>query len=199
MTIVLGGAFLLWASHRVYLTYTHVVAREERHRVRQSLGLRQPHAHIGPTCFLTLDLIVIFVVIRVLESLAFDTSQMSELRCLFLALTHFSGVVAIWMLLEGQHFALFYGKIAQALGNRGFDSPQSAFTLPDIGQRSLRLAFFAMVGAPLLLELGGVKMGEASKESLLLLFTTCFLMPQICLLAFLVHKLEPIRRHAGVR
>ena len=55
LTIMIGGAVLLWLSHRVYLTYAHVVAREERARVRHNDGAVRPGDHIGPWCFLTLD------------------------------------------------------------------------------------------------------------------------------------------------
>ncbi len=197
--IVIGGSIFLWLSHRVYLTYAHVVAREERDRLRRGVAPVQPVGHIGPLCFTALNLVVLFALVIGLESLTFDTGEFSGLRRLFLALTHFSGVIALWMLLEGRHLAFFYNKIGQALSGEKRRSNNTASSLPRFWRRNLKLAFFAMVATPLLLEVVGVRMGEASKESVLLLFGACFLMPQVGLFAFLVHQLQPLRRHAGVR
>lgn len=198
-TIVLGGAFILWLSHRVYLTYAHVVAREERARVRESRGPFRPSAHIGPRCFLVLDFLVIFVLIRVLESLAFDTSEMSELRCLFLALTHFSGIIGLWMILESRHLAFFYRKISQAMpsGPR-LRNVEPTDPIPAFWRRNLALAFCLTAAMPLFLELIGVRVSEASRESLLILFGLCFLLPQVCLLAFLARRIGFLRRYAGL-
>ncbi|MFT7617570.1 MAG: hypothetical protein ACI97A_001209 [Planctomycetota bacterium] len=198
-TIVIGGTLLLWLSHRVYLTYAHTVAREERARVRRGRAPVRPSGHIGPSCFLFLNCLVTFILVRGLESLAFDTSELSEIRVLLLSMTHFSGIIGLWLVLESRHLAFFYRKIGQTLPSRSRATKmEQSSRLPAFWRRNLALAFFLTAGMPLFLEILGVRVGEASRESVLLLFGTCFLLPQVCLLAFLARRIVPLRRHAGL-
>lgn len=193
-----SSILILWISHRIYDAYVHVVGREERLRLRRLVApgtTMASHRHIGPKCFLFLDGCAVLGIILSLRTLGFDfaSSGVEPWHAAILSFSHFSLVIALWLLLEGRHLSHYYeglARAARALRNEGS------------GRGGSRVAQVAMVCAlvaaacPLFLHLLGRPLGAEDAGDSLLVFLACFLGPQLVVASVLLRSILPLRRLA---
>ncbi|MCB9834355.1 MAG: hypothetical protein H6807_17965 [Planctomycetes bacterium] len=179
MLIAVASAGVLWLSHRLHTAYVAAVAREER-----TSGAR---THIGPRCFLVLDLVLLLGLLLSLDVLAFDRAGRGLLFLTAIGLTRFSVLVALWLLLERRHLERFYGRLARF--RAGFEARP-----PRQGLLPVHLLLLGLALVPMVLEALGLDLAAIELPLAALLFLCFFLLPQLGLLALSARRLQPLRR-----
>ena len=189
-------------SHRLFMAYVTFVSHEERftrlgRRKRGDAAERTTAPtthHIGPRCFLVLDLTILGVAILSLRRfLSFEdaTASWEHLLSSFAALSLLS---TLWLLRAGQHFSHYYANMLHAV--RGWRA--AADRENSSAWKLVRPLVIVWSAVPLGLYILGFEDALAAHGSLwrgVAIFLVWFLGPQAILAGYFFRRLWPLRQN----
>lgn len=199
-----------WLSRKLYRAYVYFVSREERtHRrdlVRRHLtdGTAIPAHHLGPKCFLALDVVLLGTVAHCLWRLLELDNGAAGGDQIFGPFAVFSVVAALGMMRAGRELLFFYEEMSRAAAGQRRTGETPLFLSDDRRATAVGRHFqWWEVGAvlwasmPILLLVFGRDDAIHSHGSTLRLaaiFCTWFVAPQVILGVTIARSIWPVRR-----
>ena len=201
--ILLLCAIGYWLSQHLFVAYVQAVTQEERHVLRPRKPAQEPLApahHLGPKCFLVLDLLLVVGIIAGLWSLFAKHPVEHWFEGAMDALVLFSVLVTFWMIRSRRRLQVYYSRLAACVRSSSVASKVAELRNGRAKARAWQDAYTfgsaVCASLPLVLFLLGFDLAiwSSSPTMWLGMFAGCFVIPQVVLGILILREVLPVRR-----